>query len=180
MFEKEANSVWSGRPSLKAIGTSTVVVAIFTALVWYFSPYMVMKLYSYSASFPLWTPELIIGLKWALRALVSISLLFNLFSLLKLWSVRYEITSTRFLYHHGILVRQHDEIELRRIRDYRIIRPMFSQALGLGIIYLITRDETFPVLKIGPFDDARKIHDIIRAGVEAHQKATGYREFEAY
>lgn len=180
MFESESNSVWTSRPSLKAIGVGTVFVAIMTAAVWYFSPYWVMNLYKAYPELPFWSVDSLKYIQWGLKGLVSFGLFLNLIKLFTMWTIRYEVTPSRFLYHHGILVRKHDEIELQRIRDYRVLQPIFSKTLGLGTIQLVTRDETYPVLKIGPFDDARKVQETIREGVIRHQKEIGFREFESH
>jgi uncharacterized membrane protein YdbT with pleckstrin-like domain len=179
MFEQGKDSLWSSRPSLRAIGASTVFVAMVTAAVWVFSPYLIMSLYKATSGVPFWSVEVIKVMQWVLRGIVGFGLLLNVIKLIKMWSIRYEVTPTRFLYHHGILIRKHDEIELQRIRDYRVLEPIFSKGLGLGTVELITRDETHPLLKIGPFVDARHVQEVIREGVERHKSAVGFREFES-
>lgn len=201
MFEKAPDSLWSERPSLRAAVASLIFVVLITIGVFFISESMINGWIqaSYSGglfsgmwpdfnevgeegirNFAFQMSEILAMIRWGVLGLCVLGVVYNLFRILVMWSIRYEITPTRFMYHHGILVRRHDEIELHRIRDYRVMRPIFSRGLGLGTIYLVTRDETYPTLKIGPFVDARGIQNIIRNGVENHKQAVGFREFESH
>jgi uncharacterized membrane protein YdbT with pleckstrin-like domain len=178
MFENTAGAVWSARPSIRAAVASLGAVAAMGVAVVLYAPFWIQALVEATMGFP-WTPTLIFGLRYALWAVVGLGILWNLWRILMLWSQRYELTSERFIYHHGILLRQQDEIELRRIRDFRVLQPILSRSLGLGTIHILSRDPTNPDLFIGPFVDARDVQERIRKGVVDHQTATGYREFDS-
>ena len=182
--EKSANSLKQFKPSLRAAFSSLVFILILSVAIWYFSYDMVRKVYEMTFGMSFWTAETIAlaqkSVVYFSYGLAGLGVLTIGFQMLRLWSICYEITATRLMYHHGILVRRHDEIELRRIRDFQVIQPIFSRTVGLGKIYLVTRDETHPTLTIGPFVAARTIQEEIRAQVIAHQQETGYREIEGY
>jgi uncharacterized membrane protein YdbT with pleckstrin-like domain len=178
MFENTAGAVWSSRPSIRAAAVSLAAVVVMGVCVVLFAPFWIQRLVEATPAFP-WTAGLIFGLRYALWAVVGLGVVWNLWRILLLWSQRYEMTPERFIYHHGILLRQQDEIELRRIRDFRVLRPIMSRSLGLGTIHILSRDATNPDLFIGPFVDARAVQERIRKAVVDHQAATGYREFDS-
>lgn len=181
MFSETApDAIWSGRPSVRAAVVGLVASAVITVAVWHLIPFGIKALYEATAGWPLWSYHTLMALQWGIKGLMMLGVILNIWRVIKLWTVRYEVTSDRFLHHHGILVRRHDQIELRRIRDFRVINPIFSQSLGLGKVWMIARDETSPEMTIGPFLDARMVHDTIRDAVLEHQRATGYREFESH
>lgn len=97
---------------------------------------------------------------------------------LELVMVRYEITSQRLVVNSGILLRRRDEIELHRMRDYRVIRPLWLVVLGLGMVHLVSRDETHPHKTLGPLACAYGIADLIRRASLARKQEMGYREME--
>lgn len=180
MFNETApNAIWSARPSLRANVVSLIAAVVITLVVWNLVPFAIKAAYEATPNLPFWSYETILWaqriIKWAM--LVGIAI--NLWRMGVLWTERYEITPGRFLHHHGILVRKHDQIELQRIRDFRVINPLFAQSMGLGKVWMLARDETSPEITIGPFTNAREVQEIIRDAMLAHQRATGYREFES-
>lgn len=200
MFETAPDSLWTERPSLRVSIASLIFVCLITAGIWFIGPKVIagflQSSYNGGLLSGIWPDINVVGQEAVLTfagqlrdglmmgrnvllGLCVLGIVYNLYRLLVLWSIRYEVTPSRFMYHHGILVRRHDEIELHRIRDFRVMRPILSRGLGLGTIHLVTRDETYPQLVIGPFVDARGIQNIIRDGVETHKKAVGFREFES-
>lgn len=180
MFEAAPDSFWSRRPSMRLFMVRQMLVMPFLIAGFVFAPKLVQHLYLATTWLPIWSIETIKAAKWVIRAAIIGWIMVGAINMLKIWVTRYELTPSRFLYHHGIIVRQHDEIELHRIRDFRVIRPLMSRILGLGKIYMITRDETWPILVIGPFTDSRQLQSDIREKVEAHKRATGFREFESH
>lgn len=178
MFENTSGAVWASRPSTRAAWVSFAAVAVMGVGVWFYAPFAVKWVVEATPSLP-WSVNLVYAARYVLYALVALGLAFNLWRIVVLWTQRYELTADRFIYHHGILLRQQDEIELRRIRDFRVLQPIMSRSLGLGTIHIISRDPTNPDLFIGPFVDARAIQERIRTGVVEHQTATGYREFDS-
>ena len=181
MFSETAHdALWSGRPSLRAAWVSLAASAVITVLVWNLIPFGIKALYQAAPGLPFWSANVLWGLQWVVKGALILSLLVSLWRMFLLWTVRYEVTPDRFLHHHGILVRHHDQIELQRIRDFRVLSPIFSRAMGLGKVWMLARDETSPEITIGPFVDARAVQEIIRDAMLAHQRRMGYREFESH
>ena len=52
----------------------------------------------------------------------------------------YQITSERIIVKSGILSRTTDEMELYRVRDYRLSEPFYLRCFGLCNIELVTDD----------------------------------------
>lgn len=182
--EISPDSVKAFKPSVRAPFVSLIFTLIFGFCVYYFANDILKFAYMQTFEYSFWNAELVktlqMGMKYLGLGLMVLGGLINGIIILKNWVVQYEITPTRLMYHHGILVRRHDQIELRRIRDFEVTQPIFSQSMGLGRVKLITRDETHPIFKMGPFVNAREIEEFVREGMEAHQRATGYRELEGY
>lgn len=178
--ENTPGAIWAARPSLRAVWTSLIATVVLTLVMWNLVPYGIKAFYEATPNLPFWSYESIMWLQTIIKWAMILGVLANVWRLFALWTDRYEVTNDRFLHHHGILVRKHDQIELQRFRDFRVTSPLFAQALGLGKVWLSSRDETSPELLIGPFVDAQKVRETIRDAMIAHQKATGYREFESH
>lgn len=180
MFNETApNAIWSARPSLRANVVSLVACVVITVLVWRFVPFAIKALYEATPNLPFWSVSTILWFQSVIKWVLLAGIVFNLWKMAIIWTERYELTPSRFLHHHGILVRKHDQIELQRLRDFRVINPLFAQSMGLGKVWMLARDETSPEMTIGPFTNAREVHELIRDAMLAHQRATGYREFES-
>lgn len=88
---------------------------------------------------------------------------------LKALTTKYEIRDGRLLYHHGILSRKHDQIALQRVRDFRVYRPVAHMVLGIGKVQIISRDETFPSLMMGPLSDPLGVEKVLHSAVLEQQ-----------
>lgn len=91
---------------------------------------------------------------------------------------RYELTSERFRKRTGVLNIQMDDLELYRIRDYRLVRPLSLRLFGLGSVVLETVDRTTPHTVIMAIPDAESAMNLIRKQVEACRTAKGVREID--
>lgn len=178
--EQTPGAIWSSRPSLRAMWASVIATLVITVVVWNMIPFGIKALYEATPNLPFWSYNSLMLLQWVVKGAMLLGLVVNVIRLFVLWTERYEVTNDRFLHHHGILVRKHDQIELQRFRDFQATSPLMSQALGLGKVLLLSRDETSPRLLIGPFVNALEVRDTIRTAMLDHQKATGYREFESH
>lgn len=178
--EKDPMAIWSGSPSARAVWASIGFFMVVFAAVWWFAPFIAKAIYEATPGLPFWSVEAVVWTQSLVKWAVAIPIALNLWRVVVYKTTRYEVTNDRFLYHHGILVRVHDEIELQRVRDFRVVSPLFARALGLGMIEMTSRDDNHPHLRLGPFMDARSIQDVIRRQVAVAQKERGFREFEAY
>ncbi|MGO4725150.1 MULTISPECIES: PH domain-containing protein [unclassified Inquilinus] len=111
---------------------------------------------------PLAAVPIVLALAWtAWRALTS-----------------YELTSERLIIRSGFLVRKREEVELFRVRDFSMSRPLQWMVLGLGTVGLTTRDQSAPNIIIGPIAGADAKLDELRRATVARQNRVRFREVE--
>lgn len=94
------------------------------------------------------------------------------------WLTSYELTSERLIIRSGLLVRKREEIELFRVRDFSLSRPLQWLVLGLGTIGLTTRDQSAPNILIGPIAMPETRLDELRKATVARQNRVRFREVE--
>lgn len=90
----------------------------------------------------------------------------------------YELTSNRLITKSGVLKRHHDEVELYRIRDYKITQPFFLRLFGLSHLDIYTADKTQDKLVLRAIKDAEKVRRIMRENVERRRIETKTRDVE--
>ncbi|WP_152613603.1 PH domain-containing protein [Inquilinus limosus] len=94
------------------------------------------------------------------------------------WLTSYELTSERLIIRTGFLVRKREEVELFRVRDFSLSRPLHWLVLGLGTIGLTTRDQSAPNILIGPIAMPETRLDELRRATVARQNRVRFREVE--
>lgn len=94
------------------------------------------------------------------------------------WLTSYELTSERLIIRSGFLVRKREEVELFRVRDFSLSRPLHWLVLGLGTIGLTTRDQSAPNILIGPIAMPETRLDELRRATVARQNKVRFREVE--
>ena len=67
---------------------------------------------------------------------------------LKTKFTRYEITTQRIIFHSGVFSRRREELELYRVKDYRVIAPLLYRMFGLENVILETSDRTTPEITL--------------------------------
>lgn len=172
--------IWRARPSIRPLALLFPVAALVS---WFAYDQSVVALQTFIDStygvFS-WTQTGAEKIWTLMRALCLSPLAVWAWVLLKRRMTVYELTSARLLYHHGVIVRRHDQIWLQRVRDFRVFRPLLSRLLGTGTVRLISRDESWPVIDLGAFVDPLGVESMIRRQVSETQEKTGFREFEAH
>ena len=78
----------------------------------------------------------------------------------------YLVTTDRIKVTYGILNRQTEEIELYRVRDYKLTQPVRLRLFGLGNILISTTDYSAPVLVLEAIRDPNGHREQIRTYVE--------------
>ena len=81
-------------------------------------------------------------------------------------NIRYELTTERLKLRQGVLNRVLDEIELYRVRDYRLEQPFFLRIFSLGNIIVRTTDTTHPLLVMRAVRDGENVLEALRRNVE--------------
>lgn len=98
--------------------------------------------------------------------------------LLPLWwrsrSRHYRLTTRRVVVETGVLGKRLEQVDLYRVSDYTVVRPIGQRLLGTGDIVLRTLDKTSPVVAIeGIRTDVVALYESIRAATEAEKARRG-------
>jgi uncharacterized membrane protein YdbT with pleckstrin-like domain len=88
----------------------------------------------------------------------------------------YRITSRRIVVETGVLSKKLEQIDLYRVADYTVERPIGQRIMGTGNLMLKTFDKTTPELNILAIKtDVVKLYEAVRAATEADKARRGVR-----
>jgi membrane protein YdbS with pleckstrin-like domain len=105
-----------------------------------------------------------------LAALVVLRLLIKI---MKLKTIRYEVTADRIEWSRGILSRKVDNLDMFRIVDMYMRRTLFDYIFGVGTITLITTDKTSPNFIFQKVIRPCRLYDILKkASLEADKRGS--------
>ncbi len=93
-------------------------------------------------------------------------------------STRYELTSERVKRYVGVFSRNLDEVELYRVRDYRVAKPFLLRLVGRGHLRLHTADRSEPILHLVAIPRVEAVKDLMRGRVETRRSQTGVQDVE--
>ena len=133
---------------------------------------------------PIWngSPSQWVNFPGYLFCLLFFWLVVPLFVMLWQWLVlkntTYELSSQRLKLRQGVLNKELHDLELYRVRDYKLEQPFFLRLLGLSNITLNTSDSNTPVLILRAIRDGENLRDQIRVAVEQCRMAKGVREID--
>jgi uncharacterized membrane protein YdbT with pleckstrin-like domain len=91
---------------------------------------------------------------------------------------QYELTSERLKIRSGVINRKLDELELYRVRDYKLDQPLSLRVFSLGNIVLTTSDKTTPVVVLRAIRDAERVREELRTYVESCRTSKRVREID--
>ena len=162
--DKPEETVWTGRPSqvvnLKAFALCGFVVAAIAAVLilfghrfWSFILHMLLASLIIPVAVGLW--------KW-----------------LVIRCTKYEVTTERIRITTGVLSRLVDELELYRVKDTQLLKPLLLRIFALGTIEIVTSDRTTPILLIPAIRGARETREKIRRCVEERRDRKRVREVD--
>ncbi len=116
-------------------------------------------------------PEKLVGHVFRIpEYLAATGILFLGYQMIKVWCIRYEITTGELRHTHGILRRRHGYIELYRIKDFQVDRPLVYRIFGLGTLIVYTSDKTSPVFRLEAIRRPEIIYSILRERVEQNRR----------
>lgn len=81
-------------------------------------------------------------------------------------NIRYELTTERLKLREGVLNKRLDELELYRVRDYRLEQPFWLRIFSLGNIIIRTTDTTSPMIVLRAIRDGESVLEQVRRHVE--------------
>jgi uncharacterized membrane protein YdbT with pleckstrin-like domain len=90
----------------------------------------------------------------------------------------YEITDQRIRYSSGVFTKSREDLELYRVKDYRLIQPFWFRILGLGHVELISSDRTHPVFVLRAVPNPEAVLDTLRDLVEKRRDEKRVRELD--
>ena len=93
----------------------------------------------------------------------------------------YQVTSERIKVSDGVFNRKTDELELYRVRDYRVTEPFWLRLFGLGNLIVSSMDVSSPSLEICAIRDPNGRREDLRKYVEVcrDKKRVRVTEFES-
>ena len=142
--------------------------------VWFGTPSQVVNLSTFIFMGLLFSPFIFMGLLFLL--------IFPLFIILWKWleikCTKYELTTERLRTRHGILNKKTDELELYRVRDYKLDQPLFLRLFSLGNIVLQTSDRSHPEVILRAIPNGEELREKIRTYVEACRTKKRVREVD--
>lgn len=97
------------------------------------------------------------------------------------WTTRstgYELTTQRLKIHRGILNRRLEEVELYRIKDYVMERPLLLRLVGLGHISLVASDASTHSVKLEAVPRVEWLREQLRNAVQAERDRKRVRELD--
>lgn len=128
------------------------------------------------------TPSQIINLGSFILLGLFFWLVIPLFVILWKWLVvknmKYELTTERLRLRHGVFNKKLDELELYRVRDYKLDQPFFLRIFSLGNIIMQTSDRSHPTVVIQAVPEAENLREQLRTYVEACRTRKGVRELD--
>ncbi len=128
------------------------------------------------------TPSQVVNLGTFILCGLFFWLVFPLFVILWKWLVvkntKYELTSQRLRTRYGVLNKKMDELELYRVKDYKVEQPFFLRMFSLGNITLETSDKSNPIVLIEAVPDVEELREKLRTHVEERRDNKRVREID--
>ena len=93
-------------------------------------------------------------------------------------TTRYELTTQRLRTRRGVLNKHLDELELYRVRDYKLEQPFFLRLFSLSSVILQTSDRSNPVLTLRAIPRGDSLREQMRTYVEEARMRRGVREVD--
>lgn len=95
-------------------------------------------------------------------------------------ATRYRVTSQRVVVETGLFNKRLDQIDLYRIHDYIVERPLGQRLLGTGNLTLSTQDRSTPAVSLrGLSTDVIQLYERLRKATEVEKRRRGVRVLDA-
>lgn len=115
---------------------------------------------------------------WAMIGITVIPLVVIVWKWLVTATTVYELTTQRLRQRWGVFNKHLDELELYRVRDYRLQEPFFLRLVSRSNISLQTSDRSNPVVTLRAIAGGEAVREQIRTHVEEARRRRGVREFD--
>ena len=95
------------------------------------------------------------------------------------WSSKgrhYRLTTKRVVVETGILNKRLEQVDLYRVSDYTVLRPISQRIMGTGNLMLSTLDHSSPTVAVSNIKtDVVALYERIRAATEIEKRKRGVR-----
>jgi uncharacterized membrane protein YdbT with pleckstrin-like domain len=102
----------------------------------------------------------------SLGVIMGIALIFFLVKWINTRARVYQVTTERIKITDGVFSRKTEEVELYRVRDYKLTEPFWLRMFGLGNIVISTTDNSSPTVVLQAVGDANGRREELRKYVE--------------
>lgn len=116
----------------------------------------------------------------ALFFFLVVPLFYALWRYLVVKNQRFILDSNTLTIHSGVLNKKIDDVELYRIKDIQLERPLLMRMVGLGHLDLVTSDQTNPHVTIQGIYYSENIRVKLRELIENSRQRRGVRELETF
>lgn len=93
-------------------------------------------------------------------------------------TTEYELTTQRLRTRRGVFNKHLDELELYRVRDYKLEQPFFLRLFSLSTVILQTSDRSNPTLILNAIPRGDVLREEMRTYVEEARMRRGVREVD--
>jgi len=116
-------------------------------------------------------PENLIVHLYRLPYYLSAFIFLNLtYQILRVYCIRYEITSEELRHYSGIIKRKQEYIELFRVKDLKIEKPLIYRFFGQGNLIIYSSDKTTPVIRLVAIKEPDEKYKVLRGLVEVNRR----------
>jgi uncharacterized membrane protein YdbT with pleckstrin-like domain len=91
----------------------------------------------------------------------------------------YEVTTQRLRLRTGVFNKKIEDLELYRVKDFRVDQPLFLRLFSVANVVLETSDRSHPHVVLRAVPDAEALTDHIRETVESLRHSRGVREVDS-
>lgn len=124
-------------------------------------------------------PALVPDLGTLIAAILTLGL-WLAYAWLRSRGTHYRVTTQRVVVESGLLNKRLDQIDLYRIHDYVVERPLGQRLLGTGNLLLATQDRSTPAIALrGLSTDVVALYERLRMATEVEKRRRGVRVLDA-
>lgn len=87
----------------------------------------------------------------------------------KINSTKYKITNQRIIVESGLIGKRQEEVELGRVKDYKVNQTLTEKLQNIGSIIVISTDESTPEMKLDGIESPMAVKEIIRNAVREYR-----------
>lgn len=83
---------------------------------------------------------------------------------------RYTLTDRLVVQDAGLMTTVHDEVQLFRVNDVKVVRSLCNKMVGCGTVILYSSDKSHPQFHIHNIKDALRVKDLIMERVDEERR----------